>query len=129
MLFFGLSFWQAVAAVLIGNALGSISHGVLSTWGPRHGLAQMVLSRTAFGYWGNLLPATLMSLMAGVGWFAVNSISGAYALATLLPISPQGRSRSSSSRRSSSPSSGTTSSTSSSGSPSPSSSSPSSSLR
>ncbi len=89
VLFFGLSFWQAVAAVLIGNALGSTTHGILSAWGPRHGLAQMVLSRTAFGYWGNLLPATLMSLMAGVGWFAVNSISGAYALATLLPISPQ----------------------------------------
>ena len=129
VLFFGLSFWQAVAAVLIGNALGSTTHGILSAWGPRHGLAQMVLSRTAFGYWGNLLPATLMSLMAGVGWFAVNSISGAYALATLLPISPRSRSRSSSSPRSSSPSSATTSSTSSSGSPSPSSSSPSSSPR
>ena len=73
----------------IGNALGAISHGVLSAWGPRHGLAQMVLSRTAFGYRGNILPATLMSLMAGVGWFAVNSISGAYALATLLGLSPQ----------------------------------------
>jgi NCS1 family nucleobase:cation symporter-1 len=49
----------------------------------------MVLSRTAFGYRGNILPATLMSLMAGMGWFAVNSISGAYALATLFGFSPQ----------------------------------------
>jgi NCS1 family nucleobase:cation symporter-1 len=89
VLYFGLSFWQTLAAVAIGNALGAISHGVLSAWGPRHGLAQMVLSRTAFGYRGNILPATLMSLMAGVGWFAVNSISGAYALATLLGLSPQ----------------------------------------
>ncbi|MCU1535799.1 MAG: pucI 3 [Humibacillus sp.] len=89
VLFFGLSFWQALAAVTIGNALGAISHGVLSSWGPRHGLAQMVLSRTAFGYRGNILPATLMSVMAGVGWFAVNSISGAYALATLFGIPAQ----------------------------------------
>jgi NCS1 family nucleobase:cation symporter-1 len=89
VLYFGLSFWQAVAAVTIGNALGSITHGILSAWGPRHGLAQMVLSRTAFGYRGNILPATLMSLMAGMGWFAVNSISGAYALATLFGFSPQ----------------------------------------
>jgi NCS1 family nucleobase:cation symporter-1 len=89
VLFFGLSFWQALAAVTIGNALGSLSHGVLSSWGPRHGLAQMVLSRTAFGYRGNILPATLMSVMAGVGWFAVNSISGAYAIATLLGFSAQ----------------------------------------
>jgi NCS1 family nucleobase:cation symporter-1 len=89
VLYFGLSFWQALAAVTIGNALGSITHGILSAWGPRHGLAQMVLSRTAFGYRGNILPATLMSLMAGMGWFAVNSISGAYALATLFGFSPQ----------------------------------------
>ena len=57
VLYFGLSFWQTLAAVVIGNALGSISHGVLSAWGPRHGLAQMVLGRTAFGYRGNMLPA------------------------------------------------------------------------
>jgi purine-cytosine permease-like protein len=48
----------------------------------------MVLGRVAFGYWGNLLPAALMSVMAGVGWFAVNSVSGAFALSTLthLPV-------------------------------------------
>jgi nucleobase:cation symporter-1, NCS1 family len=50
VLAFGLTFWQAVAALLLGTALGSISLGVLSTWGPRAGLAQMVLSRTAFGF-------------------------------------------------------------------------------
>ncbi len=31
---FGLSFWQAVLALLIGNLLGSLSHGVLSARGP-----------------------------------------------------------------------------------------------
>ncbi len=87
VLFFGLSFWMALLAVVIGNALGSITHAVLSSWGPRHGLAQMVLGRTAFGYRGNLLPSLLMSVMAGVGWFAVNSISGAYALASLTGMS------------------------------------------
>jgi NCS1 family nucleobase:cation symporter-1 len=80
---FGLSFWQAVAALVLGNALGGLTHGVLSSWGPQHGLPQMVVSRSAFGYWGNLLPAGLNSVMAGVGWFAVNSVSGALALASL----------------------------------------------
>ena len=56
---------------------------MLSTWGPKDGLAQMVLSRTAFGYRGNILPAGLNALTAGIGWFAVNSISGALALAAL----------------------------------------------
>jgi NCS1 family nucleobase:cation symporter-1 len=86
--FFGLSVWQAIAAVLLGNFLGSLTQGYLSTWGPREGLAQMLLGRTAFGFWGNLIPAALNTAMAGLGWFAVNSISGAFALATLthLPV-------------------------------------------
>ena len=83
VLAFGLTFWQAVAAIVLGTLLGSVSLGVLSTWGPRDGLAQMVLSRTAFGYRGNILPAGLNALTAGIGWFAVNSISGALALAAL----------------------------------------------
>ncbi|MEO5920537.1 MAG: cytosine permease [Pseudolysinimonas sp.] len=84
--YFGLSPLQAVAALLLGNFLGGLSQGLLSTWGPREGLAQMPLGRTAFGFWGNLIPASLNTLMAGLGWFAVNSISGAFALATLTGI-------------------------------------------
>ncbi|HYS37630.1 MAG TPA: cytosine permease [Pseudonocardiaceae bacterium] len=80
---FGLSFWQAVLALLIGNLLGCLSHGVLSARGPRHGVPQMVLSRIGFGYWGNVLPAGLNAITAGIGWFAVNSVSGAFALAAL----------------------------------------------
>ena len=83
VLAFGLTFWQAVAAIVLGTALGSVSLGALSTWGPRDGLAQMVLSRTGFGYRGNVLPAGLNALTAGIGWFAVNSISGALALSAL----------------------------------------------
>ncbi|MHB1172733.1 MAG: purine-cytosine permease family protein [Lacisediminihabitans sp.] len=83
VLYFGLNFWQAVAAILLGNFLGALTQGYLSTWGPKYGLAQMVLGRSAFGYRGNILPSALMTVMAGVGWFAVNSVSGAFALATL----------------------------------------------
>ena len=32
-------------------------------------LAQMVLSRRPFGYRGNLLPAGINAIVAGVGWF------------------------------------------------------------
>jgi NCS1 family nucleobase:cation symporter-1 len=83
---FGLPFWTAMAALVVGNALGSITHGILSSWGPRDGVAQMVLGRTAFGTRGNILPAALNTVMAGLGWFAVNSVSGALALATLTGI-------------------------------------------
>jgi NCS1 family nucleobase:cation symporter-1 len=83
VLFFGLDFWWAMAAIVLGNALGSLTQGVLSTWGPREGLAQLVLSRTGFGFLGNILPAGLNTIMAGLGWFATNSISGAFALSSL----------------------------------------------
>lgn len=81
--YFGLGFWPAVAALVLGSAAGALTQGVLSTWGPREGLAQMVLSRTAFGNRGNILPAAINTIMAGIGWFAVNSVSGALALTTL----------------------------------------------
>ena len=80
---FGLGFWEAVLAVVLGSALGGITHGILSARGPRFGVPQMVLSRLGFGYWGNILPAGLNSVTAGIGWFAVNSVSGALALNTL----------------------------------------------
>jgi NCS1 nucleoside transporter family len=85
--FFGLSFWMAALAIIVGTSLGSISHGVLSSWGPRLGLPQMVIGRSAFGFIGNLLPTALMSVTAGIGWFAVNSVSGALALNTLTHMS------------------------------------------
>ena len=39
VLVFWLSFWQAVAALVLGNALGAVFHGVFASWGPRTGLA------------------------------------------------------------------------------------------
>jgi nucleobase:cation symporter-1, NCS1 family len=86
VLFFGQSFWQAVAAIVLGTALGSATHGVLSSRGPAMGVPQMILSRIGFGQYGNALPAGLNALVAGIGWFAVNSVSGALALATLTKL-------------------------------------------
>lgn len=81
--FFRLNFWQSAVAVILGTALGSVTHGLLSAEGPSHGVPQMVISRLGFGYWGNVLPAGLNALTAGIGWFAVNSVSGTFALNTL----------------------------------------------
>jgi len=86
VMFFGLDLPQAVLAVFVGNALAAITHGMFSTFGPESGLPQMVLGRSAFGKWGNLIPAGLSTLVAGIGWFAVNSVSGALALSALTNI-------------------------------------------
>lgn len=80
---FGLTFWQAAAAILLGNGLASIAHGVVSARGPAGGVPQMVLGRLAFGYRGNVLPAGLMTITSGCGWFAVNSVSASFALNSL----------------------------------------------
>src|SRR5271166_1480483 len=77
---FGLNFWQAVLGIIVGTAIGAVTQGLLSQQGPIYGVPQMVLSRLGFGYWGNVLPAGLNAVTAGVGWFAVNSVSGAFAL-------------------------------------------------
>ena len=82
---FGLNIWQGILAIVVGNGLAGITHGTLSTWGPKAGLPQMVLGRNAFGKWGNLIPSGLSTLVAGIGWFAVNTISGTYALEALIP--------------------------------------------
>ena len=69
---------------MLGTALGSLSMGFLAARGPLFGVPQMVLSRLGFGFLGNILPAGINALVAGVGWFAVNSVSGAFALNALL---------------------------------------------
>jgi NCS1 nucleoside transporter family len=87
---FGLTFWHTVLAIVIGTAVGSGAQGLLSVGGPKFGLPQMVISRSGFGFVGNILPAGLNALIAGIGWFAVNSISGALALHTLITGLPKG---------------------------------------
>lgn len=81
--FFGMGFADAAVALVLGTALGSLTHAILSAWGPRFGVPQMVQARGAFGYLGNLLPAGLNTFTATVGWFIVNSVAGAFALISL----------------------------------------------
>src|SRR6201993_4920361 len=80
---FGMGFWSAALAMILGSAIGGITQGILSLRGPKYGVPQMVLSRLGFGYWGNVLPAGLNALTAGIGWVAGNSVSGTFALNTL----------------------------------------------
>jgi NCS1 family nucleobase:cation symporter-1 len=80
--FFGLNFTQAAIGLLIGNLIGVTLLGLLSTFGPRLGVPQMVHSRAAFGFFGNFIPG-LLNVIAGVMWFAVNTILGSFAFETV----------------------------------------------
>lgn len=82
---FGLNLWQALISILIGNVVGTLFLGLLTTFGFRWGVPQLIQSRGAFGFIGNFVPATF-NFFAGVGWYAVNTVLGVYALLWVLPI-------------------------------------------
>lgn len=79
---YGTSLRGAALGLVAGNVLGFALLGALATFGPQYGVPQMVASRLAFGRYANALPAAL-SFLAGVGWFAINTVFGAYALQTI----------------------------------------------
>jgi nucleobase:cation symporter-1, NCS1 family len=76
---------SSIAGIALGNLIGFGFLGVLALGGPRYGVPQMLISRLAFGRLGNITPAAL-SFLAGVGWFTINTIFGAYALQTIAGI-------------------------------------------
>jgi NCS1 family nucleobase:cation symporter-1 len=82
---FGTSLQGAIFGLVLGNIAGYALLGIISTFGPRYGVPQMVQSRYAFGFLGNTAPASL-SFLSGIGWFAVDSVLGAYALDGLTHI-------------------------------------------
>ncbi|HEU5367412.1 MAG TPA: cytosine permease, partial [Ktedonobacterales bacterium] len=79
--FFGLGFWGSVLVIVIFNLVGVLPVSYLSTLGPKTGLAQMPLSRFAFGYWGAKIPA-IFNALACIGWSAVNALIGAQIITT-----------------------------------------------
>ena len=82
---FGLSMAQAALSILVGTVLGALCIGVLTTFGYRWGIPQLIQSRGAFGFFGNFIPSGF-NFIAGIGWYAVNTVLGVYALQWLLPI-------------------------------------------
>jgi NCS1 nucleoside transporter family len=73
--FFGLGFLGSVIVIVLFNVLGALPVAFLCTLGPKSGLAQMALSRFAFGLQGAKLPAVLNALSC-LGWSAVNAVIG-----------------------------------------------------
>ncbi len=64
---FGISFWQATLAALIGTTLSFLLVGVSSLAGKKSNAPTMVLSRATFGVRGSIIPGTL-SYLIFVGW-------------------------------------------------------------
>ena len=79
--FIGLGFWTALAAIVVGNVVGSVLVGVLAAMGPKTGMAQMPLARLAYGK-SIVLPG-LLNWISCIGWDGINSVFGAAAISIL----------------------------------------------
>ncbi|GAA0952055.1 cytosine permease [Kribbella koreensis] len=79
---FGISFWQAVIAGVIGIVFSFLLCGLIALAGKRGSAPTLVLSRAAFGVRGNKLPS-LISWWLTVGWETVLTILATLATATV----------------------------------------------
>ena len=80
----GLNIWQALLAVVVGNALFAyVAWGSIA--GVRAGLPTMTLTRAPFGIQGNRLNG-LLAWITSVSFEALNTTFGVLAIAALLPV-------------------------------------------
>ncbi|WP_217641933.1 cytosine permease [Arthrobacter sp. UCD-GKA] len=85
---FGMSFWDALLALLLGSVILEIVAIMTGIIGQREGLSTSVLARwTGFGKYGASLIALLISLSL-IGWFGVQSGVAANGLVDLMPALP-----------------------------------------
>lgn len=79
---FGINFWQALAAGIVGIVFSFLLCGFIAVAGKRGSAPTMVLSRAAFGVRGNRLPSAV-SWVLTVGWETVLVILATLATATV----------------------------------------------
>ncbi len=82
---FGLGFADGVVAILVGNIIGCSLLALTASMGPEIGMPQLPFTRHSFGSRGAYLPA-LLNWVSASGWYAVNSIIGALAIAHLTTL-------------------------------------------
>jgi NCS1 family nucleobase:cation symporter-1 len=84
--FLKLGFVTSILAVVVGNLVGSYFVALLSTMGPKLGLAQMPAARLPFGK--SIAVPGLLNWFSTIGWDGINSVFGAVALTLLIPGLP-----------------------------------------
>ena len=79
----GMSWWQAVVTILLGNVIVLVPMLLVGHAGAKHGIPFPVLLRSSFGTVGANVPALLRGLVA-CGWFGINTWFGGDAIYTML---------------------------------------------
>ncbi|HYM10846.1 MAG TPA: NCS1 family nucleobase:cation symporter-1 [Bryobacterales bacterium] len=81
----GMSWWQAVGTILLGNLIVLIPMLLNAHAGARYGIPFPVLVRASFGVLGANVPAVLRALVA-CGWFGIQTWIGGSAIEAMMKI-------------------------------------------
>jgi len=81
----GMSWWQAILTILLGNLIVLIPMLLNAHAGTRYGIPFPVLVRASFGVKGANVPAVLRALVA-CGWFGIQCWIGGQAIFSMLQI-------------------------------------------
>ena len=79
----GMTWWQAMLTILLGNSIVLIPMVLNAHAGTKYGISFPVLCRASFGVRGAYIPAMLRAIVA-CGWFGIQTWIGAMALNALL---------------------------------------------
>jgi len=79
----GMSWWQAMVTILLGNLIVLVPMVLIAHAGTRFGIPFPVLARASFGTSGAHVPALLRGLV-GCGWFGIQTWIGGQAIHTML---------------------------------------------
>jgi nucleobase:cation symporter-1, NCS1 family len=81
----GMSWWQAIGTILLGNLIVLIPMLLNAHAGARYGIPFPVFVRASFGVMGANVPAVLRALVA-CGWFGIQTWIGGQAIYAMLAI-------------------------------------------
>src|SRR5271166_558344 len=81
----GMSWWQAILTILLGNLIVLIPMLLNAHAGARYGIPFPVFVRASFGVKGANVPAVLRALVA-CGWFGIQTWIGGQAIYSMLQI-------------------------------------------
>ena len=81
----GLSWWQALLTILLGNLIVLVPILLNSHPGTRYGIPFPVFARAAYGVFGSNFPAVLRAIVA-CGWFGIQCWIGGKAESTVTSL-------------------------------------------
>src|SRR6476469_3211739 len=88
---FGLPFWWAILAILVGQALAYAVMVPIAEVGVDYGLTGQVAARATLGFWGARLLSSPYRVIAAIYWFAAQALAAAYAIQAIVQAMGTGK--------------------------------------